>query len=515
MNINADSAGRNGSRRRFLPVVSALLGAMLIATACGNRHDLDAAPAASPVAERSPSAADAGGASKALPDAPEAGAETTMPTAGEVGGTGAVAGAPPSASASGALAPSARTGAAASGQRAAAGGAASARTAQPGAKQPAAGAPAPAAAGGCPAPCAPIVIGHVGSYAGVFSGFANGPKAVEAWAQLMNERGGIDGHRIRVIVAEDGGDPARHLALVRQLVEEQGAMAFVGCFCPATGQAAVEYLNKKRVPVVGGSVTSLWYYKSPMHFPQVAQGDAYVRIFAGSTAEIAVPQGKTKLAVLACSEVQVCKDEAQGVPGHAKEFGMHVVYSGQASLAQPDYTAECLAARNAGAEVMALAFDPNSFPRIARSCSSVGYRPLFSLVSDVTNGTPQIEAMDGALIGNPVRSWTDLAHPGVAEMTRAAKAYAPKGLESIDNSFAIEWVSAKLFERAARGRLSATPTAEDLLKGLWSIKGDDLGGLTYPLTFTEGQEDPQMACWSIVMISQKKFTSPRPDVKCR
>lgn len=359
------------------------------------------------------------------------------------------------------------------------------------------------------------MIGHVGSYAGVFSGFANGPKAVEAWAQLMNANGGIDGHRVRVIVAEDGGDPARHLALVRQIVEEQGAVAFVGCFCPATGQGAVEYLNKKRVPVIGGSVTSLWYYKSPMHFPQVSQGDAYVRIFAGSTAEVAVPQGKTKLAVLACSEVQVCKDEAQGVPGNAKEFGMEVVYSGQASLAQPDYTAECLAARNAGAEVMALAFDPNSFPRIARSCSSVGYKPLFSLVSDVTNATPQIEAMDGALIGNPVRSWTDLANPGVAEMTRAAKAYAPKGLDSIDNSFAIEWVSAKLFERAARGRLSATPTAEDVLKGLWSIKNDDLGGLTYPLTFTEGQDDPQMACWSIVMISQKKFTSPRPDVKCR
>ena len=515
--------------KQKISFAGALVAAVLIATACGNRHDVDAFPPVQVVnvAPGSDQVTAAEGAVTVPADA----ASTAAPP--DAGGSPSAAAAPAQGAA-----PTARAGAAtpsgagqatksvaasqpAAGNRsggatgATASGAAQPRSAAAGTGGAAApGGPATAATppGGCPAPCGPVIVGHVGSYSGVFSGFANGFRAVEAWAGLMNERGGVDGHPVRVIVAEDGGDPARHLALVRQLVEEQGAIAFVGCFCPTTGAAAVDYLNKKRVPVIGGNPSVNYYDRSPMHFPQTSMADGYVRMWAASTAELAVPQKKSTVAILACSEIQVCKDEANGVPKHAPDFGMKVVYSAQASLAAPDYTAECLAARNAGADVFMLAFDPNSYPRVARSCSSVGYKPLFSLVADVTNGTAQIDVMEGAFVGNPVRAWTDLGHPGVAEMHRAFKLHARGG--EVDNTAGLEWVSAKLFERAIRGRLSPAPTSEDVLKGLWSVKNDNLGGLTAPLTFTEGVPDKPFACWSLVVVSGRKWTSPRPDVKC-
>ncbi len=507
----------------MLTKVGALLAAVLVTTACGNRHDLDAFPpvqvvnvapgAGQSTAAEAPAAVAGNGteAADAAPGAtPAAGGGAPQPgvsgvrsgTAGNSRGPAAGVDRP------GQQAAAPKTGTAG----AAAAGGSQSRAAAGAAGPTAPGAPSDAASGGCPAPCGPVVVGHVGSYSGVFSGFANGFRAVEAWAGLMNERGGIDGHPVKVIVAEDGGDPARHLALVRQLVEEQGAIAFVGCFCPTTGAAAIDYLNKKRVPTNGGNPSVNWYDRSPMHFPQTSLADGYVRMWAASTAELAVPQNKTKVGILACSEIQVCKDEANGVPKHAPDFGMKVVYSAQASLAAPDYTAECLAARNAGAQVFMLAFDPNSYPRVARSCSSVGYQPLFSLVADVTNATAQIDVMEGAFVGNPVRAWTDLAHPGVAEMHRAFKVHARGG--EVDNTAGLEWVSAKVFERAIRGRLSPSPTSQDVLKGLWTIKNDNIGGLTAPLTFTEGVDDKPFACWSLVVVSGRKWTSPRPDVKC-
>jgi branched-chain amino acid transport system substrate-binding protein len=71
-----------------------------------------------------------------------------------------------------------------------------------------------------------------------------------------------------------------------------------------------------------------------------------------------------------------------------------------------------------------------------------------------------------------------------------------------------------LFERAAAGRLSAKPTSAQILDGLWSLKGETLGGLTYPLTFTKGQNAEVKSCWWLARIGDGAFRSARKDVKC-
>jgi branched-chain amino acid transport system substrate-binding protein len=68
-------------------------------------------------------------------------------------------------------------------------------------------------------------------------------------------------------------------------------------------------------------------------------------------------------------------------------------------------------------------------------------------------------------------------------------------------------VSAKTFEVAAR-TLPDRPTAEHVLNGLWSLKDENLGGLTYPLNFPKGQNSPRKACWGVVLIKNKGFVAP-------
>jgi branched-chain amino acid transport system substrate-binding protein len=347
----------------------------------------------------------------------------------------------------------------------------------------------------------------------VFSSFANAPQGVLAWAQAVNARGGIDGHPVKAIIAEDNGDPAKHRALVQQLVERDGVIAFIHGFNPSTGNSAVDYLTKKGVPVVGGDPSSNWYYDSPMYFPHASVGKKGItRPLLAGTAEAALPQGKKKLAILACNEAQICRDLTVDMPGLAPQFGLQVVSEAQASLAQPDYTAECLAARNAGADVMFLAFDPQSYGRVARSCNSVGYKPIFSLVPNVTNNIPQIKEMEGAVITAVVHPWFDTTHPAIAEMHRAMKQYTPRA--EPDNEAGLGWAAGRLFERAARGHLAAAPTSQNVLDGLWSLNGETLGGLTYPLTFGKGQNADPKGCWWLASISGGAFKVLRKDVKC-
>ena len=58
---------------------------------------------------------------------------------------------------------------------------------------------------------------------------------------------------------------------------------------------------------------------------------------------------KKKAAILYCREAQTCPLLAAGAKKFAEQAGLKVVNEAQVSLAQPDYTAEVIAARNAGA----------------------------------------------------------------------------------------------------------------------------------------------------------------------
>ena len=105
---------------------------------------------------------------------------------------------------------------------------------------------APAAVGG---PKSTIVVGNVGTYSGpAGSSVADLPQGVQVWSRWVNDRGGVNGHPIKFVVADDGGDPARHRALVQQMVETQGAIALVGNGEVITGASSVEYLTAKGIP---------------------------------------------------------------------------------------------------------------------------------------------------------------------------------------------------------------------------------------------------------------------------
>ena len=46
-----------------------------------------------------------------------------------------------------------------------------------------------------------------------------------------------------------------------------------------------------------------------------------------------------------------------------------------------------------------------------------------------------------------------------------------------------------------------------MLDGLYALKGETLGGLTAPLTFTKGQPT-SLKCWFYYQVKGGKFTDP-------
>jgi branched-chain amino acid transport system substrate-binding protein len=276
------------------------------------------------------------------------------------------------------------------------------------------------------------------------------------------------------------------------------------------GKAAADYPTKKRIPVISTIGGDDYVYDSPMYFATVPTGTQNGYAMAGGFSQVAIPQGKKKLGVIACAEVQnVCgKFAAMWTSDKMKKLGFESVYQATASLVQPDYTSECLGARQAGAEVLAIAMDNNSVGRIAASCHRQGYKPLFGFSNQVSvNSMLNDPELDGAVAGSNTFAWPAEDTPARKEFHDVFARYRPG--QAPGGSNAVGWVAAKTFEAALlKFGVPDQPTPTALLEGLWSLAGSTLGGLSYPLPFVREKPSTPKACYAAVVIKNKAWTAP-------
>jgi branched-chain amino acid transport system substrate-binding protein len=364
----------------------------------------------------------------------------------------------------------------------------------------------------------PVVIGSVGTLSGpVGAAMQGGPLAVRVWAKAPNAAGGLGGRPVQVVVADDGGDPFRYQAILRELVEHKGVVAFVSNMAAFTLASGSAYLEQKRVPVIGGDLTSAMWNESPMFFPQAGGEQALVWGMVANGAAT----GKRRFGSLACRESEGCTnaDRYWFDRGWVAEAGMEPAYRARISIAQPDYTAECLTAQRAGVEVLAVVADGATGRRVAVSCARQGYRPILSIAGPAVDerltsrrdGGPN-EVLEGTL-GTVVTFPYVLADSPATEEFRSTMSRFGTG-EPLSAAAAQGWVSAKLFERAARG---AEPlSSERILEGLWSLSAETLGGLTAPRTFTREQKTPDVRCFFVMKLTGGAWTAPRgSELVCR
>ena len=343
----------------------------------------------------------------------------------------------------------------------------------------------------------PVVIGNVGTYSGpAGSSLADLPEGVQAWVKYIDDRGGLNGHPVKLVAADDGADPARHRSLVQQLVETQKVIAFIANGEVLTGGGSVDYLTQKGIPVIGNEGGSDWFYSSPTYFPPASTGRTYWPAVASSVVEVARQRGIKKWASITCTEASTCADADTiwNSNGEARSVGLDPVYRARASIAQPDFTAECLNARNAGAEIVTLVLDASSVLRVAASCARQGYRPLFTEVaaSSKTEHAASPNLADNLVASIGTFVWTDASTPAAAEFQAAMKRYLGK---VPGEGHAIAWQAAKVFEKAA-ARIGDPPSAKTVLDGLFGLKDETLGGLSMPLTFTRGKGAVRRICWA-------------------
>ena len=93
-----------------------------------------------------------------------------------------------------------------------------------------------------------IRIGNLMPYTGNLEAFSAIGKAEAAYFDMINERGGINGRKVRFISYDDNSDPAVALDLTRGLVERDGVLLMFGSFGTPNNLAVRRYLNERQIP---------------------------------------------------------------------------------------------------------------------------------------------------------------------------------------------------------------------------------------------------------------------------
>jgi len=77
-------------------------------------------------------------------------------------------------------------------------------------------------------------------------------KILEAWVEDVNAGGGINGRRLRLVVADyDPREAGAALAAATRVVQEERVFALVSGFAPGAEEAIAELVERERVPLVG------------------------------------------------------------------------------------------------------------------------------------------------------------------------------------------------------------------------------------------------------------------------
>jgi branched-chain amino acid transport system substrate-binding protein len=368
------------------------------------------------------------------------------------------------------------------------------------------------AASGCARPLDPVAIGQVGMFSGV-AGPISAPAraALAVWVKDVNARGGLACHPVAVYSADDGGDPSRAAAEVQELVANHHVVALVANLVLFSVNGFAPAVAAAKIPAIGGGSYTMQDFENRWFFPTGASvQDQVIGVLRDG-----VEQGHKRLGALYCVEAAVCTQADEYFKSGAGQAGAEVVYNSPVSISQPDYTAQCLNARDAKVDLLGVAMDGASIGRVARSCAAIGYHPVLAASAAAFGpeqaNDPTIRSF-GVVTITTEAPWFLDDQPGLRAFHQALARYAPDLQPS--GGALIAWTSAELLraavENVAEQARAGPITAELVLTGLGRIHDDTLGGLTGPLSFTPDEPHATSSgCVFYELLTANGWSAPR------
>jgi ABC-type branched-subunit amino acid transport system substrate-binding protein len=223
-----------------------------------------------------------------------------------------------------------------------------------------------------------IRIGNVMPYSGSLEAFGAIGKAEAAYFEMINERGGINGRKVRFISNDDKSDPSTALELTRGLIEKENVLLMFGSFGTPGNFAVRSYLNERQIPqlfVASGDD----HLSDPSLFPWTMGWQPSIReegrIYANYIQ--AFYPGKRIVALWQNDLVgrELFRGLEDGLGDTARMIRVDIAYD----VADEHLGKHVSVLRRSGAEVFVFAGAPANLAKVIRSAADLNWHPVFIL----------------------------------------------------------------------------------------------------------------------------------------
>jgi len=223
-----------------------------------------------------------------------------------------------------------------------------------------------------------IRIGNIMPYTCPLAAFSTIGKTEAAYFDMINERGGINGRKIKFMSYDDSSDPAAALEQTKQLVEIDKVLLMFGSFGTPGNLAARSYLNQRRIPQLFlASGDQEW--SNPQKFPWTmgwqpafrAEGRIYANYIQASYPD-------RKIAVLWQND-QFGRDLFRGLQEGLGDLARMIVSDVSFDVSDKSIDSQIDLLKDSGAEILLFDGAPAVAALAIRRMAELNWHPVFLL----------------------------------------------------------------------------------------------------------------------------------------
>jgi ABC-type branched-subunit amino acid transport system substrate-binding protein len=349
-------------------------------------------------------------------------------------------------------------------------------------------------------PGAPIKVGAVVSQTGAIS-FVSSAQATKAYFDMVNRKGGVNGHKIVLDLRDDQLDSARGRQQAQQLIAS-GVFAFTGFNAPVTEPGIVPLLEQNKIPLIGG-----YGEQEEYHTP-------WAYIFSASYGHYGFQMGSylAEQGVKKPGLIYINNNSAKANNGLVAAFKAGFKSKGVTlsdneivvvDVTKPSYDDVVTQFKLDQVDGMATLLDQTAYNRLNQAQDRQAYHPKHAASPLFVDPTvKQSSNTDGTFVASDF-DFIEGGGPAVQEYVSTVK--AAYGSRASINYFGQQgWIDAKIFVAAVE-KLGNTITRDALLKTMDSLDGKGGFGLTSDLKFGPGVRDLNR-CVKFAKIVQGKAT---------
>jgi branched-chain amino acid transport system substrate-binding protein len=320
-----------------------------------------------------------------------------------------------------------------------------------------------------------IRIGQTMPYSGPVSAFGALGKGEVGYFRMLNENGGINGRKVKLISLDDSYAPPKTVEQTRRLVESEEVALIFSSIGTAHNTAIAKYLQGRNIPQLF-LASGASKFADVAQYPQATMGvQAPFRYEARLYARYALEKNpNAKFAVISQND-DYGRDYLLGLKDVLGDNYDSVVTGATYEVTDPTIDSQVVRLKASGADVFVIAATPKFAAQAIRKAHEIGWRPLTFLsnvavwISTVMQPAG-LEASTGILSTAYVKdpddpAWTD--DPGVKAWREFMTKYLPEA-DLHDTNYVNAYNSAMALEAVLKACGDDLST-ENILKQAYSI----------------------------------------------